>query len=113
MQILYALDESQDRSRRIWEFLIQKMIFSQAEAFLRTISRQAAVGESHLAGKSGRKKVGEVARQEEELEEKEERMDFSNVEFMERRREGTPTCQNKKIKLRIVRRGREPPHDRW
>ena len=80
------------------------MIFSQAKVFLRTISRRAAVGESHLAGKSGRKKVGEVARQEEE-EEKEERIDFSNVEFMERRREGTPTCQNKKIKLRIVRRG--------
>ena len=97
------------------EFLIQKMIFSQAKPFLRTISRRAAVGESHLAGKSGRKKVGEVARQEEEVEEKEkeERIDFSNVEFMERRREGTPTCQNKKIKLRIVRRGREPPHDRW
>ena len=54
-----------------------------------------------------------MARQEEEVEEKEERIDFSNVEFMERRREGTPTCQNKKIKLRIVRRGREPPHDRW
>ena len=86
------------------EFLIQKMIFSQAKPFLRTISRRAAVGESHLAGKSGRKKVGEVARQEEEVEE-EERIDFSNVEFMERRREGTPTCQSKKIKLRIVRRG--------
>ena len=92
------------------EFLIHKMIFSQAK-----ISRRAAVGESHLAGKSGRKKVGQVARQEVEVEEeeKEERIDFSNVEFMERRREGTPTCQNKKIKLRIVRRGREPPHDRW
>ena len=88
-----------------------------AKVFLRTISRRAAVGESHLAGKSGRKKVGEVARQEEEEEveeeEKEERIDFSNVEFMERRREGTPTCRNKKIKLRIVKRGREPPHDRW
>ena len=95
----------------IGEFLVQKMIFSQAKVFLRTISRRAAVGESHLAGKSGRKKVGEVARQEEE-EEKEERIDFSNVEFMERRREGTPTCQNKKIKLRIARRGQEPPHDR-
>ena len=56
--------------------------------------------------------MGEVARHE-EVEEKEERIDFSNVEFMERRREGTPTCRNKKIKLRIVRRGREPPHDRW
>ena len=83
------------------EFLIQKMIFSQAKPFLRTISRRAAVGESHLAGKSGKKKVGEVARQEEEVEEKEkeERIDFSNVEFMERRREGTPTCQNKRSNL--------------
>ena len=43
--------------------------------------------------------MGEVARQEEEVEEKEERIDFSKVEFMERRREGTPTCKNKKINL--------------
>ena len=80
------------------EFLIQKMIFSQAKVFLRTISRRAAVGESHLAGKSGRKKVGEVVRQVEEKE-KEERIDFSNVEFMERRREGTTTCQTKRSNL--------------
>ena len=89
------------------------MIFFWAKAFLRTISGRAAVGESHLAEKSGRKKVGEVVGQEEEVEEREDRIDLSNVEFMERRREGTPTCQNKKIKLKIARRGREPPHDRW
>ena len=76
------------------EFLIHKMIFSQAK-----ISRRAAVGESHLAGKSGKKKVGEVARQEEEVEEEEERIDFSNVEFMERRRAGTPICQTKRSNL--------------
>ena len=110
MQILYALDESQDRSRRIWGISYPENDILPGK---RTVSRRAAVGESHLAGKSGRKKVGEVARQEEEVEEKEERIDFSNVEFMERRREGTPTCQNKKIKHRIVRRDREPPHDRW
>ena len=83
---MYALDESQDRSRRIWGISYPENDILPGK---RTISRRAAVGESHLAGKSGRKKVGEVARQEEE---KEERIDFSNVEFMERRREGTPTC---------------------
>ena len=75
------------------------MIFFWAKAFLRTISGRAAVEESHLAEKSGRKKVGEVVGQEEEVEEREDRIDLSNVEFMERRREGTPTCQTKRSNL--------------